>query len=61
MIVDLSWSHNNSINSCAPANIFDFMTFQLKYPTIDQEVEKIKEYGSDALLFKVDLQRAICE
>ena len=34
------------------------MNFQLKYPTIDHVVEKIRQYGSDALLFKVDLQRA---
>ena len=40
VIVDLSWPHANSINSCVPANIFDFMTFQLKYPTIDHVVEK---------------------
>ena len=38
--------------------MFGFMTFQLKYPTIDQVVEKIKYYGSDALLSKVDLQIA---
>ena len=58
VIVDLSWPHANSINSCVPTNIFDFMTFQLMYPTIDHVVEKIRQYGSDALLFKVDLQRA---
>ena len=57
VIVDLTWPHANSINSCVPTNIFD-MTFQLKYPTIDHVVEKIRQYGSDALLFKVDLQRA---
>ena len=58
VIVDLSWPHANSVNSCVPTNIFDFMTFQLKYPTIDHVVEKNRQYGSDALLFKVDLQRA---
>ena len=34
------------------------MEFQLKYPTIDQIVHKINEIGPDALLYKVDLQRA---
>ena len=57
VIVDLSWPHANSVNSCVPANNFDFRTFQLKYPTIDHVVEKIRQYGSDALLYKVDLQK----
>ena len=48
VIVDLSWPHKR-MNSCVPANIFHFMTFLLKYPTIDQVVEKLKHYGSDAL------------
>ena len=60
VIVDLSWPHANSVNSCVPTNNFDFMTFQLKYPTIDHVVEKIRQYRSDALLYKVDLQRAFC-
>ena len=46
LIVNLSWPHNNSINSCVPANIFFvFMAFKLKYPTIEQVVGKIKYYG----------------
>ena len=45
VIVDLSWPHANSINSCVPTNIFDFMIFQLKYPTIDHVVEKIDSMG----------------
>ena len=32
------------------------MPFSLKYPTIDMVVEKIKDIGPDALLYKVDLE-----
>ena len=33
------------------------MPFSLKYPTIDMVIDKIKDIGSDALLYKVDLER----
>ena len=45
VIVHLSWPHDNSIDSCVPSNIFGFMTFQLKYPTIDHVVEKLENMG----------------
>ena len=34
------------------------MNFVLKYPTIDMVIEKIKEIGPNALLYKIDLERA---
>ena len=34
------------------------MPFKLKYPTIDLIVERIKEIGPSATLFKVDLEHA---
>ena len=37
---------------------FDEIEFSLKYPSIDLVVDKIKEIGPHARLFKVDLQRA---
>ena len=58
VIVDLSWPRHCSVNSCVPTNCFDFIEFQLKYPTIDNLICKIKEMGPTALMFKVDLQRA---
>ena len=58
VIVDLSWPLECSVNSCVPLNNFDGMDIQLKYPTVDNLVEKIRKYGPDTLLFKVDLQRA---
>ena len=57
VIVDLSWPLNYGVNSCVPADYFDFIKFQLKYPSIDNVVEKIKQFGSNCLLFKIDLQR----
>ena len=42
----------------SPLIFFDFIEFQLKYPTIDNLVEKIIQMGPTALMFKVDLQRA---
>ena len=58
VIVDLSWPRHCSVNSCVPTNFFDFIEFQLKYPTIDNLVGKIIQMGPTALMFKVDLQRA---
>ena len=58
VIVDLSWPLECNVNSCVPLNNFNGMEIQLKYPTVDSLVEKLKMYGSDTLLFKVDLQRA---
>ena len=46
------------VNSCIPSDIYDDMPFKLKYITIDLIVERIKEIGPSAKLFKVDLERA---
>ena len=58
VIVDLSWPLDGGVNSCVPSNYFDFIQFQLKYPSIDNVVEKIKQFGPTYKLFKIDLQRA---
>ena len=58
VIVDLSWPKGASVNSCIPSDTYDDMPFKLKYPTIDLIVERIKEIGPSAKLFKVDLERA---
>ena len=60
IIVDLSWPIGQSVNSCVAADIYDNIPFTLKYPTVDQVVQKIQEYGPTCLLYKVDLQRAFC-
>ena len=58
IIVDLSWPIGQSVNSCVAADIYDNIPFKLQYPTIDQVVQKIQEYGPTCLLYKVDLERA---
>ena len=58
LIVDLSWPHGASVNSCIPDNCFDNHNCILKYPTIDNIIDAIADTGQDALLFKIDLRRA---
>ena len=45
VIVDLSWPLGSSVNNAVPDNYFDFFKFQLKYPTIDNIVHKIRQLG----------------
>ena len=58
VIVDLSWPLGQSVNSCVTPKYFDNVEFKLKYPTIDSLMEKINAIGPDALLYKIDLERA---
>ena len=58
VMVDLSWPLFNSVNSGILDNQFDIMSFNLKYPTIHMVIEKVQEIGSEALLYKVDLECA---
>ena len=58
VIVDLSWPIGASVNNAVPDDYFDFFKFQLKYPTVDNIVHKIRQLGPDTLLYKIDLQRA---
>ena len=56
--MDLSWPEENNVNSCIPDGVFNNMDFILKYPIIDSVFEKIQLLGSQATLYKVDLERA---
>ena len=58
VIVDLSWPLGASVYSCIPSDIYDDIPFKLKYPTRDLVVERIKEIGLSAKLFKVNLESA---
>ena len=58
IIVDMSWPQGDSVNSHIPDKVFDDMTFQLKYPTVDNIVTQISVIGPTALLYKIDLKRA---
>ena len=52
MIVDLSWPLSKGVNNCVPGDLFDEIEFSLKYPSIDLIVDKIRDSGPHALLFK---------
>ena len=60
VIVDLSWPLGAGVNQFVPSNVFDFIEFQFKYPTIDDIVQKINDIGPNPLLYKVSFQRAFC-
>ena len=58
VIVNLSWPIGASVNDNVPDNVFDFMSFDFKYPTIDNIVQKKSQIGPSALLYKMDLKRS---
>ena len=58
--VDLSWPLGSSVNNAVPDNYFYLFKFQLKYPTIDDIIHKIRQVGSSSLLYKIDLQGVLC-
>ena len=58
VIVDLSWPLGQSVNSCVSSDVYDGIPFTLKYPTVDDVVNQIRTLGPQALLFKIDLERA---
>ena len=57
-IVDLSWPHNFSVNAGVSKNKYLGNYFELRYPSIDNIVQAVKEVGPSALMFKIDISRA---
>ena len=57
-IVDLSWPKGHSVNAGVQKNSYLGAYFDLKYPSIDHVVKKLKILGTGALLYKVDISRA---
>ena len=57
IIVDLSWGDPHSINAFA-STTYEGFQYVLKYPTIDMILQRIRELGPTALLFKADIERA---
>ena len=58
IIIDLSWPLESSINYFTPANIYMDTIYKLQYPTVDNITEKLKQIGTHAVLYKIDLSRA---
>ena len=56
-IVDLSWPLGQSVNAGVKKIFYLGTYFDLKYPSIDHIVKKLKLLGTGALLYKVDISR----
>ena len=56
--MDLSWPLGQSVNAGVKKNSYFGTYFDLKYPSIDHIVKKLKALGTGALLYKVDISRA---
>ena len=57
-ILDLSWPKGHSVNAGVKKNSYLGAYFDLKYPSIDHVVKKLKIMGTGALLYKVDISHA---
>ena len=57
IIVDLSWGDPNSVNACS-TEYYQGLEYVLKYPTIDIIVQRVRQLGPRAQIFKVDIERA---
>ena len=58
VILDLSYPPGRSVNDGVPKDKYLDSYFQLKYPSIDDIVDSLKQFGSDALLYKIDISHA---
>jgi len=58
VIVDLSWPAGGSLNDCVQPNVYMGTPFVLKFPVVDDILERIKSLEGNCLLYKVDLKRA---
>ena len=58
VIVDLSWPKQASVNHNVLPDVYMNVPFKLKFPTIDDIVDRIVKLKGKCLLYKVDIQRA---
>jgi len=58
IIVDLSWPAGGSLNDCVESNVYMGTPFTLKFPVVDDILDRIKSLRGECLLYKVDLKRA---
>ena len=58
IIVDLSWPSGGSLNDHVQDNMYMGTPFVLKFPVVDDILDRIKLLQGDCLLYKVDLKRA---
>ena len=58
IVIDLSWPKGASINHFTKSNVYMNGVYKLQYPTIDNITDKLRELGTQARLYNVDLSRA---
>ena len=58
VIVDLSWPVGQSVNDGVAKDRYLKTYFDLNYPSVDNIVDKLKQLGDSALLFKINISRA---
>ena len=58
VIVDLSWAAGQSVNDGVAKDRYLNTYLDLNYPSVDHIVDKLKQLGDSALLFKIDISRA---
>ena len=56
--VDLSWPKHASVDNAVKKNIYLDSYFVLKYPSVDDLAEELRNLGPGALLYKTDISRA---
>ena len=56
--MDLSWPKGASVNDAIHKYKHLDTYFYLQYPSVDNILPKIKDFGQGALLYKVDISRA---
>ena len=60
VIVDLSWLHDASLNSCIDKTSNLDGEFALQFPTVDDITSELKRCGRAVHLCKVDVSHAFC-
>ena len=58
VIIDLSWPKDASVNLGVDKNSYMATDFALTFPTVDNITDTLKQAGTGAHLFKIDISRA---
>ena len=58
VILDLSFPPGKSVNAGVSKDKYLGSYFELKYPSVDNIVDSLKQLGPTALLYKIDISRA---
>ena len=58
VILDLSFPNGASVNDAVTREAFDDVPFTLKFPTVDDILDKVRSHKGRVLLSKIDIARA---